>query len=122
MKNLAESIGTLCSQLNKLKDTPKSKGLCDTIGEFPGMMKEVVEFIEKWLESWSGAYPDLWDGLTAELLVAAKYILVAPHKDEAIELRKKVDGFRERFTLDLTVEIRIGQGLVSVPINIVSIV
>jgi len=86
------------------------------------MMKEVVEFVEKWLESWSGAYSVLWDGLTTELLVAAKHILVAPHKDEAIELRKKVDEFRERFKTDLMIEVRTGQGLVSVPILIVSII
>jgi len=122
MKSLAESIKTLSSQLDRLKEVPKSNELRVTIGKFPGMMKEVVEFVEKWLESWSGAYSVLWDGLTTELLVAAKHILVAPHKDEAIELRKKVDEFRERFKTDLMIEVRTGQGLVSVPILIVSII
>ena len=119
MKNLAESIIVLAGQLNRLKDVPKSSELRVTIGVFPGMMKEVVDFIQNWLENWLGAYSVVWDGSTTEPLVAAKHILVVPHKDEAIELRKKVDGFRERFTVDLTVEVRIGQGVVPVPILIV---
>ena len=56
MKSLAESIKTLSSQLDRLKEVPKSNELRVTIGKFPGMMKEVVEFVEKWLESWSGMY------------------------------------------------------------------
>ena len=119
---MAESIRILASQLDRLKDVPKSNELRVTIGEFPGMMIEVVYFIDKWLESWLGAYSVVWDGSTTELLVAANHILVVPHKDEAIELRKKVDGFRERFTVDLTVEVRIGQGVVCVPISIVLII
>ena len=122
MKNLTESIRILAGQLDTLKDIPKSNELRVTIGEFPGMMKEVVEFIDKWLESWSGAYSGMWDGLTIDSSVAAKHILVVPHRDEAIELRKKVDKFRERFTVDLMVEVRIRQGLVSVTILIVSII
>jgi len=122
MKNLAESIIVLAGQLNRLKEVRKSEELDSTINEFPGMMKEVVDFIDKWLESWSGAYSVVWDGSMTEPLVAAKHILVVPHKDEAIELRKKVDRFRERFTVDLTVEVRIGQGVVSVPILIVLII
>ena len=119
---MAESIRILAGQLDRLKDIPKSNELRVTIGEFPGMMIEVVDFIHKWLESWSGAYSVVWDGSMTEPLVAAKHILVVPHKDEAIELRKKVDRFRERFTVDLTVEVRIGQGVVSVPILIVLII
>ena len=121
MKNLAESIRTLPSQLDRLKDIPKSSELYVAIVEFPGMMKEVVDFIEKWLESWSGVYLVMWDGLTTESLIAAKHILV-PYETEAIELRKKVDGFRERFTVDLMLKVQIGQGLVSVPILIMSII
>ena len=55
MQDLAKSMRTLASQLAGLEEAPKSDGLRATIGEFPGMM-EVVDFIEKWLESWSGAY------------------------------------------------------------------
>ena len=121
MKNLAESIRTLPSQLDRLKDIPKSSELYVAIVEFPGMMKEVVDFIEKWLESWSGVYLVMWDGSTTESLIAAKHILV-PYETEAIELRKKVDGFRERFTVDLMLKVQIGQGLVSVPILIMSII
>ena len=57
--------------------------------------------------------------MTTESLVAAKHILVLPHKDRAIELQRNLDGFRERFVLDLMVEVQIGQGLVPVPIVIV---
>jgi len=122
MEDLAKGMGILAGQLGRLKEVPKSKELCSTINEFSGIMKEVVEFIDKWLESWSGAYSVVWDGSTIESLVAAKHILVVPHKDEAIELQKKVDGFRERFMVDLMVEVRIGQGLVSVTILIVSVI
>ena len=116
MQDLAEGMSTLAGQLDRLKEVPKSDQLRLTINEFPGMMEEVVDFIDKWLESWSGAYSVVWDGLTTDLLVAAKHILVAAHKDKAIELRKNLDEFRERFVVDLMVEVRIGQGLVSVPI------
>ena len=110
MKNLAESIRTLPSQLDRLKDIPKSSELYVAIVEFPGMMKEVVDFIEKWLESWSGVYLVMWDGLTTESLIAAKHILV-PYETEAIELRKKVDGFRDQLVADLAIEIRVAQQL-----------
>jgi len=56
MKDLTERMGTLAAQLDSLKEAPKSDGLHATIGEFPGMMEGVVDFIEKWLESWSGTY------------------------------------------------------------------
>jgi len=119
MKNLAESIRNLPSQLDRLKQVPKSKELCSTINEFPGIMKEVVGFIDKWLESWSGAYSVMCDGLTTESLVVAKRILVVPHKDEAIELRKKVDAFAGNFDRDLLLEIRAEQGMILCLISIV---
>jgi len=53
-----------------------------------------------------------------ESLVAAKHVLVVPHKDQAIDLRKKMDDFRERLLVDLVPEVQIGQGLVSGPIII----
>jgi len=56
MQNLAEGMHTLASQLDRLKEAPKSDRLHATINELPRMMEEVVNFIEKWLESWSGAY------------------------------------------------------------------
>ena len=114
MKNLAEGIRVLASQMDRLKEIRKSNELCVTISQFPGIMKGVVEFIEKWLESWSGAYSVVWEGLTTESLAAAKHILVLPHKDKAIELRRNLDEFRERFVVDLMVEVQIGQGLVSI--------
>jgi len=57
-----------------------------------------------------------------ESLVAAKHILILPHKDRAIELQRNLDGFRERFVLDLMIEVQLRQGLVLVPIVIVRLV
>jgi len=54
MQDLAKGMRTLAGQLDRLEEVPKSDKLRVTIGEFPGMMEEVVDFIEKWLESWSG--------------------------------------------------------------------
>ena len=93
MNNMAESIRILAGQLERLKELQKSEELHNTINEFPGIMKEVVYFIE----NWSGAYSVVWDGSTTESLVVANRILVVPHRDEAIELRKEVDGFRENY-------------------------
>jgi len=45
MKTLANSMGILAGQLNRLKQVPKSGELGATINEFPGMMEEVVDFI-----------------------------------------------------------------------------
>jgi len=56
MQDLAEGMSILARQLDRLKEVPKSDQLRRTINEFPGMMEEVVDFIEKWLESWSGTY------------------------------------------------------------------
>ena len=114
MKNLAEGIRVVASQIDRLKEVPKSNELRVTISEFPRMMEEVVGFIEKWLENWSGAHSVVWDGLMIESLVVAKHILVAPHKDKAIELRKKLDAFARNFDRDLLIEIRTEQGLIFV--------
>jgi len=53
--------------------------------------------------------------LTTELLVAAKHILVVPHKEKAIQLQKKLDTFAGNFDRDLLIEILAQQGLVFVP-------
>jgi len=104
MQDLGKGMGMLASQLDELKVIPKLNKLRTTISEFPIMMREVVDFIEKWLESWSGVYSIVWDILTTESLVTAKHILVLPHKDKAIELRRNMDEFWKRFM----VEARIG--------------
>ena len=57
-----------------------------------------------------------------ESLAAAKHVLVLPHKDRAIELQRNLVGFRERFVLDLMIEVQLRQGLVLVPIVIVRLV
>jgi len=56
MQDLTEGMRTLAGQLARLEEAPKSDKLRATINELPRMMEEVVNFIEKWLESWSGAY------------------------------------------------------------------
>jgi len=112
MQDLAEGMDILAGQLDRLREVPKTEKLRNTINEFPGMMKEVMEFIEKWLESWSGAYSVLWNGLVTESLVAAKHILVVPHKDEAIGLLKKLDAFAGNFDRDLLIEVRAEQGMI----------
>jgi len=63
MPDLAEGMRTLAGQLARLEEVPKSDGLRATINEFPGMMEEVVNFIEKWLESWSGVYSAACNGV-----------------------------------------------------------
>jgi len=56
MQDLTEGMRTLAGQLARLEEVPKSDDLRATIDELPRMMEEVMNFIEKWLESWSGAY------------------------------------------------------------------
>ena len=47
--------------------------------------------------------------------VSVKYILVAAQKDRAIELRDKLEDFRERFIVELMIDMRVEQGLVFAP-------
>ena len=112
MQDLVEGMRILAGQLYKLRELPKTEKLRNTISEFPGMMEEVVEFIDKWLESWSGAYSVLWNGLVTESLVAAKYILVVPHKEKTIGLLKRLDAFAGNFDRDILLEIRAEQGMI----------
>jgi len=56
MKNLANSMDILARQLNRLKQVPKPNELGATIIEFPGMVEEVVNFIERWLKNWMRTY------------------------------------------------------------------
>ena len=65
MQDLAKGMRTLASQLARLEEVPRSEGLRATIDEFPRIMEEVVNFIEKWLESWSGAYSAACDEVMA---------------------------------------------------------
>jgi len=53
MKSLAESIAVLASQLARVEKIPNSEELCHIIGELPGMMEEVMDFIQEWLENWT---------------------------------------------------------------------
>jgi len=48
-------------------------------------------------------------------LVPGQYILVAAQKDKAIELQDKLVNFRDRFMVDLAIEMRVKQGLLFVP-------
>jgi len=56
MQDLAKSMSILADQLDRHRYIPKSDKLRLIIGKFPGLMEEVVDLIEQWLESWSGGY------------------------------------------------------------------
>ena len=73
-------MGILAGQLNRLEQIPKSNELDATIIEFPGMVEEVVDFIERWLKNWMRTYEFIWDGFFAESVVPVKYILVHVQK------------------------------------------
>jgi len=122
MKYLADSMSSLAGQLNRLKKFVKSDELGAFISNFDGIMREVVDFIQKWLENWSCMCRLFWDESLTESVVPVKYILVAAQTDKAIELRGKIDDFTERFITDVLSHIRVEQGLVSVPISIVQLV
>jgi len=53
MKYLADSMSSLAGQLNRLKKFVKSDKLGAFISNFDGIMREVLDFIQKWLENWS---------------------------------------------------------------------
>jgi len=53
---MAENITRIASQMERFKEVPKSNELRATISELPGMIEEVIDFIEQWLKSWSGVY------------------------------------------------------------------
>jgi len=56
MKSLTESIKILAGQLDKLEKVPSSDELRQTLNEFPGMVGEVMDFIQEWLEKWTRTY------------------------------------------------------------------
>jgi len=56
MKSLAESIQILAGQLDRLKKVPSSVELRHTINKFLGIMREVIDFIQEWLEHWTHTY------------------------------------------------------------------
>jgi len=56
MKSLAESIGTLAGQLDRLLRVPNSGELRQTINDFSSTMREVMDFIQEWLERWTRMY------------------------------------------------------------------
>ena len=66
MQSLTESMMVLADQLNRLKGIPISDELSDTMRKFPVLTEEVVNFIQKWLESCRCAYRFNWDGLVAD--------------------------------------------------------
>ena len=68
-----------------------------TIKELSGMMEEVVDFIQKWLENWMYTYQFIWDGFFTESVVPVKHILIAVQKGKAIELRDNLDAFTDKF-------------------------
>lgn len=61
----------------------------------------------------------MWDEFVSNSLLLVKYILVAARRSKAIELREKLDVFAKTFDRALLIEIRLEQGLFSLPITIV---
>jgi len=59
MKSLTESIKILAGQLDRLKKVPSSDELRQTLDEFPGMVGEVMDFIQEWLENWTRKYESM---------------------------------------------------------------
>ena len=64
----------------------------------------------------------MWDGLVPNPSALVKYILVAAQKEKATELRDKLDNFKDRFMVELTIDMRVEQGRSSRLILIVQIV
>jgi len=56
MKSLTESIKILAGQLDRLKKVPISDELRQKLNGFPGMVGEVMDFIQEWLENWTRKY------------------------------------------------------------------
>jgi len=54
----------------------------------------------------------MWDRFITDSLVLGRYILVAAEKDKAVELQNKVNYFKDRLMVELTIDIRVKQGLV----------
>jgi len=61
MQSLAESMRVLVGQLNRFKGIPISDELSRTMREFPVLTEEVVNFIQRWLESCMCTYRFIWD-------------------------------------------------------------
>jgi len=59
MKSLANSIQVLTGQLKRLDKVPTSRELGSIMTEFPDIMKEVVDFIWRWLKSWICMYQSI---------------------------------------------------------------
>lgn len=55
------------------------------------------------------------DRFVPDSSVPVKYILVAAQKDKAIELRDKLDNFKDRLMVELTIDMQVKQGLMPVP-------
>ena len=54
MQRFAEGMSTLAKQLYRLKQVQKSDQLRQAVSKFLEITEEVVDFIEKWLDSWFG--------------------------------------------------------------------
>ena len=51
----------------------------------------------------------------ADWLAPVKYIFVDSQKEKAIELKDKLDAFKDKFDRNLAIDIRVEQGLVFIP-------
>ena len=89
MKNLAESMSILARQLNRLKEVPQSDALHGTINEFPNMMEEVINFIQTWLENWTGMCQFTRDVLFTECNVQSSTSLLSLKKTKQVDYRRR---------------------------------
>jgi len=64
----------------------------------------------------------MWDRFFPDSSVLGQYIFVAAEKDKAVELRGKLDNFKRKLMVELTIDIRVKQGLVLVSPLIVQLV
>jgi len=88
MKNLVESMIVLAGQLNRIKEVRQSDALRGTINEFPNVMEEVINFIQTWLENWTGMCQFTRDVLFTECNVQSSTSLLSLKKTKQVDYRR----------------------------------
>ena len=78
----------LVGQLNRLKEVPQSDTLRGTINEFPNMMEEVINFIQTWLENWTGIYQFARDVFFTECNVQSSTSLLLLKRTKQADYRR----------------------------------
>jgi len=88
MKGLVGSMIVLAGQLNRLKEVPQSDALRDTIKIFPSMMEEVMNFIQTWLENWTGMCQFAQDVFFTEFNVQSSTSLLSLKRTKRVDYRR----------------------------------